>query len=625
MPGYQYEELTLLYDDVIYIDHNVTGSGALYIPFETPYYYTGTNNLVFQHYTSLPSFYYTNTNFLNQSEEGVFRTRSLIEEDVDYENPDELCYVLDHYPVTTFVISPDEGNLGIISGYVYDENSDPIEGAKVLVEGSGVSTITNSEGYYEMQPLVFDEYTLTAKHFGYDDLSHTLSLDATSLVQDFYLSLRPQVQISGHIVGDNDETIPLSGVQLALDGYDLYGGVSNDNGDFNIVSVYGNTFYSLNLQLYGYHDLFIDTVEVFDEDIDLGTLIMEEEMIPAHHIIGDYSSQSVALEWEEPINSTKNHIINDIGYDQDGLANEPMENVWLGNKFTNPGTITLTDVDLRWTIDDGGTSQQLTVDIFNEEGEHIGTSEPFYTGYNKWITLDLPNLTITGDYYVMVHWQNNPETSHFLGICWDWDFIMENTAYIKFPNEDLQLLGLYFDPSGQNVPNYSFLVRPHIMEPNGKSDAKEVLSYNVYRGEADDILNVENWEMINAEPVTATEFVDPNVGSLSGDIRYAVEAVYTNDNAEVSFTDIIMIPVGIDEFENESISIYPNPARNSLYIKSDVNVEKIEIYDVTGALITSRLYNDQNIKLDIRNLNTGVYMINIYDAKGISSRKIIVE
>ena len=72
-----------------------------------------------------------------------------------------------------------------------------------------------------------------------------------------------------------------------------------------------------------------------------------------------------------------------------------------------------------------------------------------------------------------------------------------------------------------------------------------------------------------------------------------------------------------------SLQVYPNPAKNYLFIKSDYPVEKIEIYNQSGVCV---LINDVVMeKLDISCLVNGVYLAKIYVDGVPVIKKIVVK
>ena len=76
-------------------------------------------------------------------------------------------------------------------------------------------------------------------------------------------------------------------------------------------------------------------------------------------------------------------------------------------------------------------------------------------------------------------------------------------------------------------------------------------------------------------------------------------------------------------FNKDDLTLYPNPVTNILYFNapSSLNIEKIEVYDITGRLMNTGKLNEN--ELDLSNLIKGNYIIKIYCLEGIISKKII--
>jgi hypothetical protein len=72
---------------------------------------------------------------------------------------------------------------------------------------------------------------------------------------------------------------------------------------------------------------------------------------------------------------------------------------------------------------------------------------------------------------------------------------------------------------------------------------------------------------------------------------------------------------GLEDIQANNISIYPNPVREELFIKSETNIDKIEIYDITGKQIfTGNLSKDKSI--NVSSLSAGIYLLKIGDFRG---------
>lgn len=81
--------------------------------------------------------------------------------------------------------------------------------------------------------------------------------------------------------------------------------------------------------------------------------------------------------------------------------------------------------------------------------------------------------------------------------------------------------------------------------------------------------------------------------------------------------------IGIDEASDNIFNIYPNPVSNSLNIQND-NPHKTEyfIYDLGGRLLQDGSFLKSKI-IDLKNLEEGVYIIQLQSQQGFVSRKFV--
>lgn len=82
-------------------------------------------------------------------------------------------------------------------------------------------------------------------------------------------------------------------------------------------------------------------------------------------------------------------------------------------------------------------------------------------------------------------------------------------------------------------------------------------------------------------------------------------------------------------FENAGFKLYPNPAKDNFTITNEngITVSKVEFYDVTGKLITTiNKKFSETISVDISNLSSGIYIVNIVANNEINySAKLVVD
>ena len=102
------------------------------------------------------------------------------------------------------------------------------------------------------------------------------------------------------------------------------------------------------------------------------------------------------------------------------------------------------------------------------------------------------------------------------------------------------------------------------------------------------------------------------------DVAYA-DANFTKPTGAIFSTDCSTL--GTSDFDLvQNISIYPNPTSNAIAVSSTSNVLSLEIYNLLGKRV---LIAKNNNKLDVSNLNSGIYLVKIQTEKGNITKKII--
>jgi glucose/arabinose dehydrogenase len=80
-------------------------------------------------------------------------------------------------------------------------------------------------------------------------------------------------------------------------------------------------------------------------------------------------------------------------------------------------------------------------------------------------------------------------------------------------------------------------------------------------------------------------------------------------------------------FENAGFELYPNPAKDNFTIisKNGITISKLEFYDVSGKLIATKdEYFSETISVDISNLSSGIYIVNLIATNGINYNSRLV-
>lgn len=93
------------------------------------------------------------------------------------------------------------------------------------------------------------------------------------------------------------------------------------------------------------------------------------------------------------------------------------------------------------------------------------------------------------------------------------------------------------------------------------------------------------------------------------------------DNVKTEFFYSVFSPVIIQNYKKEEAIIYPNPANDRLYIKSNDTDIEIKIFNLSGMLIPYHTLKENCI--DISNLNKGIYLIVIEGTDHFSRLKFV--
>lgn len=80
-----------------------------------------------------------------------------------------------------------------------------------------------------------------------------------------------------------------------------------------------------------------------------------------------------------------------------------------------------------------------------------------------------------------------------------------------------------------------------------------------------------------------------------------------------------------NQFENQKsrIKVYPNPVTDILTISNSELISKVEVIDMLGRTISSNIINDLETKLEVSNLSTGTYLVQVTIDNSFETFKII--
>ena len=84
---------------------------------------------------------------------------------------------------------------------------------------------------------------------------------------------------------------------------------------------------------------------------------------------------------------------------------------------------------------------------------------------------------------------------------------------------------------------------------------------------------------------------------------------------------------GVEDFIADNISVYPNPTSEMVWVSDNTSfpVEDYSVYDTSGRMIMHNTFDSSEKKIDVSNLETGVYLLELNSMQKRVVKRIIVK
>jgi hypothetical protein len=364
---------------------------------------------------------------------------------------------------------------GVVKGKVTEcVGGAPMEGVLIELNKYGLTTVTdvNGEYFFPYVPAE-DGYILTATKFTYHDVIYNFNLhEGDEHIYNFCMDLRGRYVVFGVVQGSDESYI--EGAKVVLEGYDHYEMLTGPYGQFSFEDVLWSADYHLTVTAQGWskHE---STWDVFGH-VNLGTIILYDVPYPPENVHAEELSDNLAhIYWDEPVPAVAKTYIYDDETAENGWGINAGYDLYIGGKFPVGESGVLTSVDLySWYNSSGGTSRILTVEIFDENMQSVGLSDPFTFNDNptQWVNIPLNDIPYSGTFYAMVHWPiSGSGVTNWLGVDEDGPNAYSNLDYVIDETGSFQILHQYWSTSGANP--CVVMVRANAM-----SSGKSAITYN---------------------------------------------------------------------------------------------------------------------------------------------------
>jgi len=656
-------------------------AGNSYVTFnlDFPYVYEG-DNLVLMVFRPMDSQTYGTLDYFYHTETLEMLDRTRYERDdgmvLDPANPPE-GYSFEKFPNTTFTFY--QGATGDIEGYVLDDENNPIANAEVLIEETQATSYSDALGFYRFGNVLTGNYFLTATAFGYSPQTieaEVLENDTTEV--SFNLIPLGQVTVSGHVAGSDFPETGLEGAVVTLTGFADYEVITNSDGDFEILDVYTNITYQMNIT-HEIYETYEDEVFVEGQDLNLGTLILNEITMPPGNLqaFQNIEETEVDLSWNMPgIGLSEFRYDDDNIVSQIGFSNTPPNAVFGASHFHNAVV-----QEVHWLLTSAwGSHTQAKIFIFGLDNDGLPDSNQLLHQSGL-----LPNVDNEWNTYLLQESINVPDgffigvntSGIYTGIGLDdgveepWEFqagtqmAIENWSsgeWLDIGDIDPQfqknmLIRAYGIDFG-NIDRNRKIGSSILLSKNNKSNKADVFhpsldrafeSFNVYRFNEYDYENPDNWDLISTA-VTDTFYTDTDWAPLPiGIYQFAVTSVHTNNVESVpAFSNTIYKSTvvaednDLDQQITELKQNYPNPFSSSTTIYFNISNEQnqqneqttIEIYNIKGQEVKQLRITNYELGVNEvvwdgtdesgKPVNSGIYFYKLKSGNYTATKKMIL-
>lgn len=108
--------------------------------------------------------------------------------------------------------------------------------------------------------------------------------------------------------------------------------------------------------------------------------------------------------------------------------------------------------------------------------------------------------------------------------------------------------------------------------------------------------------------------------SQSADIFFDFNFPIITNNAVTTVSAL-----GVNQFDDTAVAIYPNPAKNTVTISSNDTIKSVRLFDLQGRLLESRQADSSRFTLDISSRTKGIYVLRIESNSGIKTERLVKE
>jgi hypothetical protein len=108
-------------------------------------------------------------------------------------------------------------------------------------------------------------------------------------------------------------------------------------------------------------------------------------------------------------------------------------------------------------------------------------------------------------------------------------------------------------------------------------------------------------------------------GEWPGDPNRVIEVT-----EDMVVDDVFGVQTSVDDFTNNVVNLFPNPASSQVQITSDSRIMEVSVYNIAGQQVYRHNPGTQNHIINVNAFHNGIYMVQILTPEGLQTMKLQV-
>lgn len=355
---------------------------------------------------------------------------------------------------------------------------------------------------------------------------------------------------------------------------------------------------------------------------------------PALNPTGDIQGFDAHLTWSAPKCSGEGYLLNE-GFESELFPPQH----WTQSITNTAATWSHTNTTFPIGVHSGNYAATLMWD-YNHQDEWLIAENVYVNGNLLFWSYAFQGSTHGDHYYVDISTDQGATWTHLLDMsalppysgvngynAWMTPYSIDMTQYL---GEQVHIAWHAVDGNGQGLW-YSWAIDDCSMGGDkielkttggdgGAFNGRSLIGYDIYRRD----FAAGDYTKVNLSPVADTTYIDANL--TEGQYAYYIMAVFSECvQSTPSDTIVLDVVTNISEKEFYDVVIFPNPAREIIYITSAAEISGITIFNTNGHLHHTPIqYHSEMYSINVASLPPGLYIMHILTTQGSIKRKIVI-